>query len=39
MGDDLDGGRPARKPHAQLTANVRFSNRPVWVKRFQAIHQ
>ena len=23
----------------QLTANVRFSNRPVWVKRFQAIHR
>src|SRR5437870_3974428 len=24
---------------AELFANVRFSNRPVWVKRFQAIHR
>ena len=28
-----------RQGQVSAEANVRFSNRPVWVKRFQAIHR
>jgi hypothetical protein len=40
-GDAPDVGKPHTDSPALkgVQANVCFSNRPVWVKRFQAIHQ